>query len=174
MKSLYDFPDIYDAVLRKPLDVIEKEAGRLSSWLGTRGIDPGAGEVRILELACGTCAHSLALKRRGFQVAGLDRSPAMLTAAGQQAGAAGLPLELFSGDIVNFRLDAPPYDAVIFTSETFPVITRFEDLTTHFRSVRRALRPGGLYLIDLDARRHGVGASSGEWDGERSPCRMGW
>ena len=75
--SIYDFPDIYDAVLRAPLEQIEAEVQSVRRLLAERGIIKG----RILELACGTCAHGILLAQQGFSVTGIDLSQRMLEGA---------------------------------------------------------------------------------------------
>ena len=72
-----DFPDIYDAVLQSPPEVIEAEVASIRRLLADRGITKG----RILELACGTCPHGIPLARQGFSVTGIDKSRRMLDAA---------------------------------------------------------------------------------------------
>src|SRR5919202_6188180 len=115
MRSIYDFPEIYDAVLQRPPEVIEAEVASIRRLLADRGITKG----RILELACGTCPHGIRLARQGFSVTGIDRSRQMLDAARQRAALAGVELDLIEGDIVDFSLDTALFDCAIFMSETF-------------------------------------------------------
>ena len=77
MKSIYDFPDVYDAVLRHSSEVIESEVNSICRLLTSRGIQSG----KILELACGTAAHGIRLEKAGYEVTGIDRSQAMLDGA---------------------------------------------------------------------------------------------
>src|SRR3712207_3382689 len=119
MRSIYDFPEIYDAVLQRPRTAIEVEVASIRRLLVERGITAG----RVLELACGTCAHGIELARQGFSVTGLDNSAPMLEAARGKASEAGVTLDLVKGDIVEFELSAEPFDCAIFMFETFPIIT---------------------------------------------------
>jgi hypothetical protein len=159
MKSLYDFPEIYELVLARAPGVIESEVASIQQLLAQRNMQ----QARILELACGACAHGLLLAQAGCHVTGVDRAPAMLQMAEQRAAVAGIQLDLFQGDIIDFDLTSAPFDAIIFMYETFPVITEYAALVQHFAAVRRHIKPHGLYIIDLDARKHGVGIASGEW-----------
>ncbi|MBT3270248.1 class I SAM-dependent methyltransferase [Candidatus Poribacteria bacterium] len=163
MPSIFDFPDIYDAVLRSPLSQIEAETRSVRKLLADRGIEGG----RLLEIACGTCTHGILLAGQGFDVAGIDLSPNMVDAAASRGAAAGVSLDVFQGDITDFELDTDPFDAAIFMAETFPIITEYEAIASHFGCVRRALRPGGVYIVDIDAHRAGVRESYGVW-GERT------
>lgn len=159
MKSLYDFPEIYERILARAPGVIETEVASILHLLAQRNIQP----ARVLELACGACAHGLLLAQAGCYVTGVDRAPAMLRMAEHRAAAAGVQLNLAQSDIVDFDLTCAPFDAAIFMYETFPVITEYAALVQHFASVRRHMKAQGLYIIDLDARKHGVGTTSGEW-----------
>ncbi|HEY3229646.1 MAG TPA: methyltransferase domain-containing protein, partial [Roseiflexaceae bacterium] len=169
MGSIYDFPDVYDVVMHRAHGVLEAEVRSVQALLARRGVTQG----RILELACGACVHGIPLAQAGCAVAGLDRSAAMIEAAARRAAAAGVSIELFQGDVIDFSLSTDPFDAAIFMFETFPVITEYADLTSHFRAVRRHLKPGGLYIVDLDARTHGVGTESGEWGRKTIPLPNG-
>ncbi len=96
MKSLYDFPEIYELVLARAPGVIETEVASILQLLARRNIQ-GA---HILELACGACAHGLRLAQAGCYITGVDRAPAMLQAAEHRAALADIQLNLFQGDIM--------------------------------------------------------------------------
>mgnify|MGYP005851371477 CR=1 FL=1 len=161
--SIYDHPEVYEAVVRAPMEQIESEVASIIRLLAQRGIYKG----RVLELACGTCPHGILLARQGFSVHGVDLSPNILAVAAKRAEAGGVQIGLHQADIVDLHLDVGPFDCAIFMAETFPLITRYEDLISHFASVRRHLRPGGLYVVDVDAHRHGVGTRYQVWGEKR-------
>lgn len=162
MPSLWDFPYIYELVQQAPSTQIDREVATVVDLLGKHGIRSG----RMLELACGPAAHSIAFAQHGFRVEGLDRSSKMLERAAERASQQGVDLELHQGNVTNFVLAHDRYDCVVFMAETYPLITKRADLHTHFASVRQVLRDGGLYVIDIDATRHGVGSEKYTW-GER-------
>jgi SAM-dependent methyltransferase len=163
MTSIFDFPDVYDAVLRAPLPQIEREARAVRQLLAHRGIATG----RLLELACGTCTHGILLAQQGFDVTGIDLSPTMVEAATLRAEAAEVALRVSRADITNFSLTDEPFDAAIFMAETFPLLTGYDEIANHFACVRRSMRQGGIYIIDIDAHRSGVRDSHSVW-GERT------
>ena len=74
MQSLYDFPQVYEAVLGRPQTAITEEVQSILGLLDKHHIHDGT----ILELACGACPHGIALAGHGFKVVGIDRSIAML------------------------------------------------------------------------------------------------
>ncbi len=169
MKSIYDFPDIYDRVLCHPPDVVEAEVRSIQALLSRHGISSG----HILELACGTSAHGIRLAQNGFEVTGIDTSTCMLAGAQQRAEAAGVALDLRQANILDFHLGGEPYDGAIFMSETFPLITEREAIAAHFQCVRTHLRKGGLSIIDIDAHRRGVGDKYEVWGEKTIPLKNG-
>jgi SAM-dependent methyltransferase len=168
-RSVYDFPDVYDIIVRASYEQIETEANSIRGLLAERGIAKG----RILELACGTCTHGILLARQGFSVTGIDISQMMLDGAKHRAEASEVEIELFHGNIIDFDLGAEPFDCAIFMAETFPLITEYEDIESHFRAVRHHLRKGGIYIIDIDAHRHGIGTSHEVWGKKTVPLDNG-
>ena len=159
MKSLYDLPQVYDIVMNRPAQVVESEVQSILALLAQHGI----GKAKILELACGACAHGIPLAQAGNQVVGLDRSPAMLAEAQRRAQIAEVEIVTAVGDVTNFDLGVSDFDAAIFMFETFPLITEYDDIASHFGAVRRHMKQGGIYVIDVDAGKHGVRTEPGEW-----------
>ncbi len=159
MESIYDYPQAYEAVLIRPDGVVEAEVQSILRLLARKGI--AAGE--ILELACGACAHGIRLAMRECRVTGIDRSPAMLAEARMRARAADVEVRTVVGDVVDFDLGRCSFDTAIFMFETFPLITEYDQIARHFRAVRRHLRRGGLYIVDVDAYAGGIQAQGGEW-----------
>ena len=162
-KSIFEFPDAYDAIMRASTDQLQLEADVIRNLLMDRNQEAG----RILEIACGTSPHGIPLSQHGFSVTGLDLSAPMLEGAGHRARVAGIDIDLVQGDFTDFNLDVIPFDCAIFMSETFPLITRYEDIASHFRSVHRHLNPGGIYLVDIDAQEEGYRTQHKVW-GQRS------
>ncbi|HEX8689144.1 MAG TPA: class I SAM-dependent methyltransferase, partial [Solirubrobacterales bacterium] len=57
------------------------------------------GSERILDLACGIGRHSLELRRRGFEVVGLDISEELLEIARREAEAQSLEVSFMQADL---------------------------------------------------------------------------
>lgn len=148
MPNIYDFPDVYDAVLRAPIEQIQVEVNSIQRLLTEQDITKGS----ILELACGTCGHGTLLAQAGFSVTSIDKNPNMLESAQRRIETAGIKIELIQANVVDFNLGVGGFDCAIFMAETFPIITAYEDIKNHFQCVRRHLKPGGLYIIDMDAQ----------------------
>ena len=82
-------------------------------------------------------------------------------------------IELIKADVVDFSLDAEPFDCAIFMSETFPLITEYDELESHFRAVRRHVKVDGLYVIDIDSHERGIGTAYEVWGRRTVPLENG-
>ena len=113
---------------------------------------------RVLDLACGTGRHSVLLARRGATVLGVDKTESYLRRARQAAKS--LPnCRFVEGDMrrLPFRGE---FDAVINLWTSFGYFDSMAEDLQVLKGVRRARRPGGLFLIDLSdfnwIRKHGA------------------
>lgn len=103
----------------------------------------------VLDLACGTGTIACLLAQKGYEVLATDGSEEMLTkAAAKAAGLERPPLFLLQS-MPRLRL-AQPVDAVVSTLDSLNYLTRDRDLRETFRRVRRWLKPGGLFLFDVN------------------------
>jgi SAM-dependent methyltransferase len=101
--------------------------------------------VKILDLGCGTGGHSLVLKSRGYSVVGVDRSKEMLELARSKEGAEKVSFQ--HGDIRYLRLETT-FDVVISMFAVMSYMVTNEDLIGAFQTVRRHLKPGGIFVFD--------------------------
>ena len=103
----------------------------------------------VLDLGCGTGTIACLLAKKGYQVLATDGSEEMLTqAAAKAAGLERPPLFLHQA-MPRLRL-AQPADAVVSTLDSLNYLTAERDLKETFRHVRRWLKPGGLFLFDVN------------------------
>ncbi len=123
-------------------------AAHLPEILARFGAAPGSA----LDVACGQGQFAVALAVAGLHVAGLDQSAAMLAYAGQRAAAAGVALDLRQGDMRALPFHSE-FDLVTCWYDSLNYLLTPEDLGAAFRSAAMALRPGGLYVFDLNTRR---------------------
>jgi len=112
------------------------------------------GPIRtILDLGCGSGGHALPFARRGYVVTGVDRSEEMLHIAqskvAELATSSGQRSVVFhQGDIRTLELGRT-FDAVIAMFAVISYQTTNEDLLAVFRTARRHLSPGGLFVFDF-------------------------
>lgn len=101
--------------------------------------------ARILDLCCGTGYTAGELSKRGFSVTGLDASEEMLAFARRRAPDASF----IQADARSFTM-MPIYQGVLSTFDSLNHMMTMEGLLLVFRNVHRALRPGGLFLFDMN------------------------
>src|SRR5580765_803820 len=90
--SLYDDPILYDHVVRPgPCEAFYRDLARKTGG-------------PILELACGTGRLTIPLARDGYEIVGLDASPAMLRVTQAKADAEDVEITLAYGDMRSFDL----------------------------------------------------------------------
>jgi glycine/sarcosine N-methyltransferase len=134
------------------------------------------GAHRVLDAACGTGMHAIALAQRGYAVAGADLSPGMIERARSNAAAAGAEVRFevagFGALVHAFgtapepedaRLDDPPsaassgrrsstrtgpgFDAVLCLGNSLPHLLTPAELAAALADFAACLRPGALLLI---------------------------
>lgn len=105
----------------------------------------------VLDLACGTGSLSMLLAGHGYRVIGADLSAEMLAEAERKARE--LPEEnrpfLICQPMQRLRL-AEPVDAVICALDSLNYLSRPDDCRKTFRRVYDALKPGGLFVFDIN------------------------
>lgn len=104
-----------------------------------------SGGARILDLCCGTGQLAAELSERGFQVTGVDVSPNMLDFARQRS-----PEVEFVQQDVREPLAATNFDAVVCLFDSINHFLNLAEVEAVFRTARAALRPGGLFLFDVN------------------------
>jgi SAM-dependent methyltransferase len=111
-------------------------------------VDALAGLVsegsRAFELGIGTGRIAIPLAQRGLRVEGIDISPRMLEQLRNKPS--GDQIEATVGSFDDF--DGGPYDLIYCVYNTFSFLTSLESQTSCFRSVGRALAPGGAFVIE--------------------------
>jgi len=108
----------------------------------------------ILDLCCGTGRHSLILQRRGWTVIGLDLSKNLLAIAkrNMKKERAGFPL--VRADMRHFPFRKQVFDAVICMFTSFGYLPSESEDVKSFKEVRRTMRKGGKFLLDVANRDH--------------------
>jgi len=105
----------------------------------------GPGTVRhVLDLGCGTGGHAVVLSQRGYAVVGVDRSPEMLDLARARGGGARFEL----GAIASVEL-GETFDAALMMFAVLGYQAGNADIQAALATVRRHVRPGGLFFCDF-------------------------
>ncbi len=107
-----------------------------------------AGARRVLDAACGTGQHAIALTQAGFDVAGADLSQPMVEAARRSAERAGVHAEFVVAGFGELAAKlAGPFDALLCLGNSIPHVNDLAHLDAVLRDFRAVLRPGGLLVI---------------------------
>ena len=120
---------------------VEKEAAFIDKSLR---LDKGS---RILDLACGTGVHAVELSLRGYQVVGVDLSSTMLELAKQYNDKRGASVSFIQGDMRQLNLEGV-FDGIYCWSASFGFFDEQHNGQVLER-VARALRPGGMFTLDV-------------------------
>ncbi len=102
----------------------------------------------ILELGCGTGGHAIPLARRKYKITGIDASTVMLNTAKEKNTKLGLDIGLLKSDIRDFKLNEK-FDSIICMFAVLNYLTANEDLEKTLKNVRKHLKEGGLFIIDV-------------------------
>jgi SAM-dependent methyltransferase len=116
---------------------------------------------RVVDLGIGTGDLAIALARRGLEVVGVDRAPAMLAVAREKAAAARVSLTLVEQDLRALRLEAPA-DVALCVYTVVNQLTGDGDLERALAAVRASLVPAGIFAFELNL----PASYARYWDGE--------
>ena len=108
------------------------------------GVAKGA---MVLDLACGTGRHAIEFTRRGYQVVGFDLSLAMLARAADEAQDRNQKLNFVQGDMREMTFEGT-FDGVYSWNTSFGYFEEEKNAIV-VSNVRRALKPAGLFLLDV-------------------------
>lgn len=129
-------PDDYHPETKKEVDFLEKFV------LGNNR------DQKILDAACGFGRHVIELRKRGFNVTGLDYSRKMLNRARKNAASAGILAEFVQGDMKDLPYHEA-FDAVLNLGQSFGYFARYEEHQMALDSFAQSLKPNGTLLLDL-------------------------
>lgn len=107
-----------------------------------------ASARRVLDVACGTGMHAIALAQRGYDVTGADLSAGMIERARENARAAGSEARFAVagfGELVEKVGDG--FDALLCLGNSLPHVLTAEALHATLADFAAVLRPGGLLLV---------------------------
>jgi glycine/sarcosine N-methyltransferase len=107
----------------------------------------GQGVRRVLDAACGTGHHAIALAQRGYQVTGTDLSTAMIARARENASIAGASVTFAVAGLGELAGLGETFDAAICLGNSLPHLLTAPAVAAALADFAAVLRPGGLLVI---------------------------
>jgi SAM-dependent methyltransferase len=133
--------------------------------------DHWKGIASACDVGCGSGGTAVDLARRGIAVDALDFSPAFVRATRARARAAGVRVRARVADMKSFRLPAP-VDLVLCEFSALNHLEERRDVARVFTAVARALKPGGLFLFDVDTMKSLKKSYAAVWFVERPGFKL--
>lgn len=127
-----------------------------------RAVLEETGVYSVLDAACGSGGHALALAEWGYAAAGVDASPVMVEMARRKAAERGLDTPFAVADLGGLTalaasqdredcaagvLRLAPYDAVLCLGNSLPHLLTQADLVAALAGMGAMLKPGGLLVL---------------------------
>jgi SAM-dependent methyltransferase len=124
----------------------------------------GREPTAVLELAAGPAEHAIECAKRGWQSTAIDLAPSMRERARANATTAGVALDVIAADMRDFTV-AEPVDLAFCMISSISYVLTLDDMITHLSAVRRALTPGGCYIIEGShpTEQFGAKATQASW-----------
>lgn len=124
----------------------ERLAGEMSFLLAQLRL---AGARHVLDAACGTGMHTIALAETGLDAAGADLSSGMIGRAMENARAVGLPLRFETAGFGNLAdtFGRGTFEALLCLGNSLPHLLSADALSSCLEDFARCLLPGGLLVI---------------------------
>ena len=138
-------------------DTFSSDYDRFVSWPGRLALEMPflerqlreIGAKNVLDAACGTGRHALALAQAGFQAAGADFSAGMIARARENAQAAGLevPFKLAGFGELAAAFGAASFEALFCLGNSLPHLLTPQLLSAALADFALVLKPGSLVII---------------------------
>ncbi|HEX7319889.1 MAG TPA: class I SAM-dependent methyltransferase [bacterium] len=142
MSKLYENPKYYEIAFS--FRNIPKETNIMENCINRFSKIPVKS---ILEVGCGNSPHMNELLKRGYRYTGIDLSRKMLEYSKKKVSGEFLTrVRFIKANMNNFALTKKVDFAFILLGSLYA--SNSSELYSHFASVAKCLRPGGLYLLD--------------------------
>ena len=138
-------------------DIFSSDYDRFVNWPGRLELEltflekqlKVTGAKRVLDAACGTGMHAIALAKLGFEVAGADLSEKMIEKSVTNAREDGVSISFKAAGFgeLGVAFGKNSFDALLCLGNSLPHILSSEDLQNALVDFAAVLKPGGLLII---------------------------
>lgn len=137
------FDDVFLRIYRPLLDR-ERTAQEVEGIVELAGLEPGA---KVLDVACGWGRHAIELAKQGFEVTGVDYSPALIAEAREEARKAGVKVKFLCGDMrkLDYRGE---FDVVLSLFSSLGYFEAEEDDVEVLKRMREAAGEEGRLVLE--------------------------
>jgi ubiquinone/menaquinone biosynthesis C-methylase UbiE len=104
---------------------------------------------RLLELACGTGSHALALEKFGYEIVATDYSEDMLNCARAKATSISSKVKFAQHDMRTLNIPGALFDASTCLFDSIGYVETNEALVQVFQAIHRHLRTDGLFVFEF-------------------------
>ena len=101
----------------------------------------------ILDIGCGTGGHLIELKKRGYDVTGIDKSQYMLDIAKEKMEKDNIRCELYCSDIINFNIERK-FDVVISMFTVMGYMNSNNKLSQACKNIFNHINSNGNFIFD--------------------------
>jgi SAM-dependent methyltransferase len=127
----------------------EREAiTEVAGLLRLTGLNPKKAPA-VMDAACGTGRHSLALAARGFKVTGVDAAGPYVAQAQKRARRAKLPVRFETGELRDLARFSGDFDLVLNLFTSFGYYEQAADNLRALKQLAGCLKPGGTLVMEL-------------------------
>lgn len=137
MGSSFEFPGKYYEIIRQDFRKTQTETDFFASYLPPNG--------RVLDLGCGTGTNVRALAELGYSCIGVDQSQHFIDYA--RNAESKDTIDFVHARVADYSTDQQ-FDLIYTIFVTLNYMER-DDIPILFRKVRRWLRPGGHFVVDI-------------------------
>jgi len=106
-------------------------------------------QISVLDVACGTGQHSIALQKQGFSCSGADISKKMVEIAQKNAQTMGLiiPFKHAGFGHLTSAFENQKFDSLICLGNSLPHVLNEEEMVSTLKDFKNVLKPGGKIII---------------------------
>ena len=138
-------------------DALSNDYDRFVNWQNRLAVElpfiieklQAAGAHTILDAACGTGRHAIALAQCGFTTSGADLSQGMIDRAIANTSSAGVAVHFEAAGFgaLSQAFGNHAFDAILCLGNSLPHVLTPPELTSALRDFAACLHPGGLLLV---------------------------